>query len=866
MPTVTATAPTQIGGAQVTVTDAQGAFAFPALTPGFFSVTVELDSFVTQEMTEVQVRLDRVTEIQVQLTSGQFEDQVVVTAEAAVIDPEQVSTGQTFTEQYLQKASVGNASRSYQAALGQAAGVVSGGGNPNVFGSTVGENAWYVDGLNTTDPVTSTFSGNYSFDIIQEISFQTGGYEAEFGNATGGVVNVITKSGGNDFSGTLDFRYVDDSFFEEGEFFDPDEQPTKTEDPSLTIGGPIVRDKFWFFLGLNRPETERTPAGSPTTRVFAGDIWFSKFSWQLDPSWRVVLKANGDPTDIDNANAGAFRPPETTRKQEQGGDIYQLDLAGVLNANALWDVRVGLSRRELNSFPMSGDLETPGEQNITTGQFGVNFGNAQFSDRDRDFLSSSLTWFVDEANGSHEFKGGVEYNDTYFESQNYTTGDYFFTRRFVGDNLANADIYRSFTNNPNRQINAFEGINLSLYAQDSWSISDSLTMKLGVRYDEASFDDNLGQEVTSLDKVQPRIGFAWDVSGDGKTIARASWGTFMHPSALTSASFAERVGNVAPTTVAFSCNYIRQVTFGLPADAPFGCPVLAGALGLSEIVGDPFGYDPEGWIVVQRTGAGVANQVSDDLTATYQDTLILGVERQVAKRTSVELSYINKETSDIFEDTCNGNFPTPSAGSDCSFYFMYNIPGLTREYEGVILRLESRAFDWLHLASSLTWSESKGNIQYTQNAGIAFDIFPDHFDNTFGYLDDHRDWRFKVNGYVDLPYNFILGFDGFWSSDSRWSVFEPASIYGDTFVEPRGSRKGNSNYQLDLQLTKSFQISDVRLQLVGAVINALDSERPIDRCEDLAGCVTVQGNAADLLDPVNWQNPRRYELGVRLEF
>ena len=864
--TVTITSPTQLGGARTTEPEADGSFSFANVDPGFFTVRVELDGFVAQELSEVQVRAGRTQTLEVKMGSGEFEETVQVTAEAPVIDPEQISLATNFSEEYLQKSAVGSGNRSYQSVLTQAAGV-AGGSNPNVLGSTLGENAYYFDGINTTDPVTATWSGNYSFDIIQEVSLETGGFEAQYGGATGGVVNVVTKSGGNEFAGSFDIRYSDDSFFERGEFFDPDTQNQKREFPSATLGGPIVRDKIWFFANYNPVTTESTATGSPTTRTFTGDYWFSKLSFQLNPNWRLVLKANGDPTEIENvAGSAAFRPPETQSLQEQGGDLYQFDLSGVLGSNLLWDGRIGITRRELNNFPITGDLETPGFSNVSTGFFSVNNTNAQFSDRDRDILASNINWFKDDWGGDHEFRAGFEASDTFFKSQNFTTGNYSFTLRTVNG----ADIPRNFTNNPNRDVSEFNGEVRSAYLQDGWSVTPNLTLKLGVRYDQAGFENNVGDQTADFDKIQPRLGLAWDITGDGKTIGRLTAGRFMHPSALTSASFAERGANTAPVTTAWSCEYVRQFTFGLPPNSGFPCSTLAGIVNgafgwQGNIVQEPQGLDPDGWIVSTVTGGeGQPNVVTPGLESTYQDTFIVGVERQLWKRTSLEISYVNKETYDIFEDTCDGALGNPQAGHACNFYVIDNLPGLTRDYQGVLARFESRATRWLYLTSSVTWSESKGNVTYTQNAGSAFDYFPDHYVNRYGLLGDHRRWRFKVNGFVDLPAGFSLGIDAFWSSPSRYTLNQTAENagYGVEFLEPRGSLEGNENYQLDVNLTKSFRFGRYDVQLIGTVFNVFDSERPTDRCDDNEGCGTLGG----LLDPLEWQDPRRYEVGFRFEF
>src|SRR5437763_435380 len=150
------------------------------------------------------------------------------------------------------------------------------GGNPSVFGANLGQNSYQVDGLNTTDPVTHTFSLNFGFDAIQEIAIQTGGFEAEYGRAVGGIINVITKSGGNNFSGTADVRYTSDKLTEQGSRLrdvPAGETPTqlandknlrdfRTLNPEASIGGPIVRDRVWFFGDALRNMNRNQPLGA----------------------------------------------------------------------------------------------------------------------------------------------------------------------------------------------------------------------------------------------------------------------------------------------------------------------------------------------------------------------------------------------------------------------------------------------------------------------------------------------------------------------------------------------------------------------------------------------------------------------------
>ena len=168
--TVTTQSPAQIGGPRVEITDADGRFMFPNLAPGEYQLQAELDGFTPVEQAGIVVRLDRAAQLEIVLSSGTVSEQITVTGELPVVDVEQTAQGQVFQQEYLSKAAIGAAGRDYLSVIGQTAGV-AGTGNVRVFGSTGAENSFLIDGVDTTDPVTSTFGTNFNYDAIQEISF-----------------------------------------------------------------------------------------------------------------------------------------------------------------------------------------------------------------------------------------------------------------------------------------------------------------------------------------------------------------------------------------------------------------------------------------------------------------------------------------------------------------------------------------------------------------------------------------------------------------------------------------------------------------------------------------------------------------------
>jgi hypothetical protein len=282
---------------------------------------------------------------------------------------------------------------------------------------------------------------------------------------------------------------------------------------------------------------------------------------------------------------------------------------------------------------------------------------------------------------------------------------------------------------------------------------------------------------------------------------------------------------------------------------------------------DHDGWDPYGWVLDPWEIYGSDSTViAPGLRAAYAEELILAYEREVGTRSSIELTLVDKKTRDIYDDTCNGNLPTPSADAECEYYVIANVPGLLRDYRGFIISYETRGLSWLTLLTSYTYSSSKGSIEYSQNINTVANHYPWHYENRYGYLSDHRRHRIKLNGYLTLEGDWTIAFDTFWASPFTWQPYENRVVndeipYGAHYLEPRGNREANSNYQIDLQVSKGIALNRVRFVLIGSVFNALSSERPTAVCERIYGCGEI-----DMGNPTNWQVPRRYEVGFRVEF
>ena len=878
-------------GARTAVTDESGEYHLNLIPPGNYRLEYSLSGLTPIVRENVRVSLDTSTRTDVSMAMGAVAEAITVTADAVVVDPTQTTVQQNFGTNHLKYAAIGSAGRTYQTVLAQAPGV-TGGANPNVLGANLGQNNYMLDGVNTTDPVTHTFGSNLPFDAIQEVSIQTLGKDAEYGRAIGGVVNVVTKTGGNEFSGSFDARLTNQDLSESGDHYNADTQDYREFKPAASLGGPIARDRVWFFGSVDRPDNARVnppPAGanwSPGSRTFKGWNSLGKITATPAANHTLSFRFTDNRADISHSRDSSFYRPEADSYQKQESTIYNLGYDAILTPQWLAQVQVGIRKGYLESGPMSGDINLIGVTNNTTSVRWTSYTNFQGGDRNRDELIASTTYFLN-AGGSHTIKAGINFDEAEFVAFNNTTGlsvDQSLCAPQFGQpagtvcgaqqiNLATGGVANVNDIGTPRQLNVAGFLPIepyssglrAYYVQDEWHPITPVTLRLGLRYETIDFETPGAPVNPQFDMLQPRIGAAWDVFNNARTVLHGFWGQVMDDNGLTLASFLSTQGAV---TSRFLWNATNN-----------------------------------SWVFHSAIGGASGNGADPDLKPTYGVESNLGITQRVWTNTSLDVSYVDRETKDIFEDYCN----TPDG--HC---FVTNTPGgdenaLRSDYQGVIAKIESRPFSWLSGLVSYTWSESRGSVEYTQNAGTDFDYDPDHFINTYGYLSDDARHRVKASGFVRAPFGTVVGVDFNWRSGLARNITTALAAgtatgttgcpvcagYGTLFLEPRGSQRTDSLTQLDLQLMHELTFGRVRAALIGSVFNVLNSETPLTiggsigtyascpagttaRCFDnpLFGTVAesrpeyrqLRLNSSTFDQETSWQRPRRYEVGVRFEF
>ena len=869
---ISATSESMIGGALEVQSDPQGRFQYPRLAPGVYTVRFELAGHVTRELTGVQIRVDRTTQlVSVVLSRASFGDEIDVIETTPMVDPTQASLGQTVTSDYLRETRSSFFSFQFQTpGVASPSGDVLGTNWQRVSGSTPTDNNYYLDGA-----ASKRWDGGLSdatlaflpFDALQEAVVHVGGFEPEYGRATGGVIHLVTKSGGNVFSGTVDLSYSDRGLQTSGDHFDPEEQKAENRRVDLTLGGPIQRDRLWFFTAFQDFENRQTPRGAPTTFTGSGTTLFGKVSWQMNPAWSFMGRLSYVPGKGEHVGSSPLTAPEATARVELEETLGLAEMAAGLSDELLWTLRASRKRATLFDVgPEDGDLRTIGHVNLVSNEEYGNFAAQILSTSQRNAVESDLSWFVNGPRGEHELKVGLGYMEPELidtecfvgSGRRCIEGDEGFL--FLDENDAGSapvpSLMSTFRASSPLRNRAEIG---NVYLQDTWRPLPDLTLQLGLRWDRVVHRNNLEKEIADFSKLQPRIGLAWDLVGDGRTLLRASWGRFMNAGTGLLASATDVLSNPGDE-LWLSCS----TQFGI-ADAG-ACAALAGGLGLGYR-SDPEGWDPAGWILLPELVSSVEPALTvPGLRPDHTDQWLLGIEREIFERTTVELSYLSKTGRDFFETTCDGNVSQPGAAPSCDFLVVANLADMRSEYRALMLRIESRARDWLHLLGSWVTSSARGSTDLNSGVTSGFDIYPVHFENRYGYLSGHSRHRARISGYVRLPLDFTVAVFGWWDSELRWTPLEQARLidpafYGVRFVEPRGSRRLGSRHQLDVQVGKEFRVAETRIKLIAQAMNLLDREHPTAVCEFVTGCGGFEPG-----EPTTWQQPRSYEVGARLEF
>jgi hypothetical protein len=338
------------------VSDDHGGFHVPSLPAGRdYVVQATFPAHAVLVLSRVEVRAGETTTLRLTLQpQTDYLERVEVRARPQVVRLEEVSSDTRLSSEFIDALPI--LGRNYQDLLTLAPGVtdIDGDGNPNIHGARDTDVGTYVDGVSTVDPLTGKFGAQLNIEAIQEIEIKTSGASAEYSRAQGGFVNIVTKSGGNEFQGSFKFFWRGSALDRDGAGIDDPRlhggvgerglRDLEFNDfmPFLSLEGPIARDRAWFFMAHEFVQREE-PVNALSAAFVAGVREFREFAkltWQVTPNSRLALSLNYDPQRYFNQGLTSFTREESGFTSRLGGPILTLKATSVLGPYVVLETSV----------------------------------------------------------------------------------------------------------------------------------------------------------------------------------------------------------------------------------------------------------------------------------------------------------------------------------------------------------------------------------------------------------------------------------------------------------------------------------------------------------------------------------------------
>ena len=706
--TVTLTGDALIGGPTLVVTGGDGTYRLGQLPPGLYTLTFELPGFSTIVRDELRLTTGFTAEIDVTMVVGALEESITVSGESPVVDIQSTATSIALTREIIENVPRG---RGLMDAYMMTPGVITSGA-PQVGDSNFvsrrdiqnygvkGQPKLQIEGINiSTGPDEN--SGVYVSQMaFEEIEMKASGNDAEV--MVNGLAMVgIIKSGGNQFHGSAAYGFQRPGF--QANNITPelsaqgiqDSAPLrKYYETSADLGGRIIRDKLWFYVGADKQvkvdnrfgfRESTGPDGSYRTGddIFADynaglDTLTMKLTGQITPANKMTfLYQTGDKTQPQN-QGGSRVPLETTRDYRDETWVYKMGFLSVPNSRLVLEVNGGSAGYFANYSAERGGTDFPGHTSRFDADTRFQTGAWQRSDqrpRSREQLDGSITFLPRGTfGGTHELKTGVT---LYWE--NHSTGVLDSPSgnfRLQYDGCSGAGILPDMSNCAPQRLVAYNHpvapTNLSrtqgFFIKDTWRMNDRLTLNLGVRYDrqrsflkEQTFAGSTewptifpaatfsGIEVQQWNRVLPRVGGAYDLTGDGKTLLKGTFGVFGY---VVGDSFAGRYNVNSAATAQFQWT-----------DQDGNNEYTPGEVDL-DLNGPDF----------ISISAAANRAVNPDLKQPIIYETTMGVERELMPGLGLRVMYVYKSRQDFFDNSSGEvNVLRP--------YASYNIP-ITRRDPG----------------------------------------------------------------------------------------------------------------------------------------------------------------------------------------
>jgi hypothetical protein len=720
--TVTITSPA-LQGTRTTVTDVNGNYNFSALPPGEYTVRFEMESMQTVNRT-TRVGLGQTGRVDAEMRLTAVAEAITVTAAApAILETTEIQTN--LTAQLVDDLPI---PRTFQAQANLAPNVNVNSPNARqlvISGAPAHENLYMVNGAVINENLRSQIHNLFIEDAIQETTVLTGAISAEYGRFTGGVVNSITKSGGNDFSGSLRDSLTNPDWTDKTPF---EGQPDPTDKINsvyeATLGGRIIRDRLWFFTAGRYTEQSTDAFLFGTNDKYQFTQEETRIEVKLTGQITARHSLSGSYLDIKNPETNVcfiscYESSNIDPSRELPNDFKTIHYAGIFTNNLLGEVNWS---KKFFAFEGSGG---PATDDPAAGAWGYDLNTGAFfgapvfcencadstEERNNDYLDAKLTYYLaSRAIGTHNISAGYQDWSEQRIANNYQSGSAFSLYTYgqqepaIGGvfrpNLPGGESFATFINwTPIFTLTqGTDFTTRSLYVNDKWDLNNNLQFNIGVRYDKNEGTDASGATVADDALISPRLGAIYDVWGNGRLRFNASYGKY-------AAKIAESVGGAGaaggnPAYVLFL--YMGPDISGLPTQQAFRQ--------LFDWFEAEGGTQAE-HLVLASVFPGISTRIADSLKSPNVNEWTVGLGTQLG-RGFARLDLISRDWADFY-----GSRTTPNTSvedplgfeSDLVDYFTTN-EGLERTYRGLSLQVQYPFSDRFELGGNYTWSETKGNV------------------------------------------------------------------------------------------------------------------------------------------------------------
>lgn len=898
--TVTATSPA-LQGERTVVTSDHGDYILPFLPPGTYSVRAELAGFTAVDQL-VSVAAAQTVPLSFELPVSGVSESVTVVGTVSDVVPRTSTSATTFRQDLVNLLPL---NRGLEATVALAPGVQRAGissrstglGVISIAGSLSAENLFLINGVVMNENVRGQSLPLFIEDAIQETTISTSGISAEFGRFSGGVVNAITKSGGNEFSGSFRTTFTNDDWRTVTPFNEPKADIT-VPTYEYTLGGPVLRDRLWFFNAGRFIEETRANLTNftriPYERVSDEKRFEGKLTYTAGRNQTIRASYIRRDTVVDgDAFTTNILDLDSLILVEQPETLLSLNYNGVIGARLFLEGQY--ARRELSLVGtgsrftdlVRGTLLIDQQRNQARYNSPTFCGVCRPDERDNENILVKGSYFLSTSGwGSHNLVFGYDAFNDVRATDNHQSGSGY---RILGTTaiLRDDDIYPVLDNDGRSTLiqwnpiyDSSRGTDFrmhSLFFNDVWRWTDRVSLNLGVRFDKNQGKDSADQLVATGHKLSPRLGITWDPTGSNNWTVNGSYGIYVAAVASSIANGASIAGNPATYQFAYT---------GPAINTNPNAPLLTREQAINTVFNWFNANGGTNRPAVTTILPGVNTKMGDGLVSPSATEYAGGVTRKLGDRGLVRIDTIYRDFNDFYSsraDVSTGRITvdprtlqetTDPSGRTFDVRFLENTNAIERRYAGLNGSMTYRASRRLDVGVSYTLSRVWGNFD-GENEGsgpvaVTPFLYPEYREERWNYpsgdlIGDQRH-KGRVWGSYLLPMSERFGalnlgvlfnvdsgvpYGGFGQIDPSPYVVNPGYVTPLTqasyYFTDRDAFHTEASTRTDLSINYDFRIGLVRnlgLFLKADVLNVFDQAKLVNPFFVDQQVLTATNNAA----------------------